>query len=761
MNINFKKQKIIILAVLIVLIIALLLAYITMQKKEIKIIKYERKVELLSPTQNTTWQNDYEYTLDEENSIITLNKYIGTATELTVPGTAVIDGQEYTVALRNSTIYTNGIWYEKRGTITSLVFEEGIQLPKDCSHMFYDCNNLTSLDISSFDTSNVTDMGYMFYNCSSLTSLNVSSFNTTKVTSMFRMFNRCSSLTSLDLSDFDTSKITTMEEMFLNCSSLTSLNVSNFNTSNVTSMLRMFCGCSSLTSLNLTSFNTSNVTEMGSMFSGCSNLTSLNLSNFNTSSVTGMVQMFEGCNNLASLDISNFNTSNVTSMLRMFRGCSSLTNLNVTSFNTSNVTDMGEMFLNCSSLTSLNVSSFDTNRVTDMSYMFYYCNSLTNLNLSNFKTSSVTNMTEMFYACSNLTNLDIRDFDTSNVTNMSKMFCACNSLANLDVSNFNTSEVTNMTNMFEWCSKITNLDLSSFDMNSITEANHMFLRCDEIIFIEAPINIPEEIDISLDGNYYMLNEEIVYENTTINKLPKELTESTSLAKLTNRVTGVELDKNQISLDVKDMDESLLAIVTPEDATDPRVSWISSNEQVVRVEDGRIIPVKGGTAEITAKTYDGGYTASANITVTETLEVIINSNIEEKEEGENAYLEGIEPKTQIGEIEEKILQTNGTIKVYKGETQITNTKQKIGTGMKIQITLNNEEKEYIVIVTGDCTGDGDADIRDMVKINNYRLYGTTTNFGTIYQKAADINKDGSIDIKDMVRINNYRLYGTKL
>ena len=31
--------------------------------------------------------------------------------------------------------------------------------------MFFLCSSLTSLDVSGFDTSNVTDMGCMFYDC--------------------------------------------------------------------------------------------------------------------------------------------------------------------------------------------------------------------------------------------------------------------------------------------------------------------------------------------------------------------------------------------------------------------------------------------------------------------------------------------------------------------------------------------------------------------------------------------------------------------
>ena len=39
------------------------------------------------------------------------------------------------------------------------------------SSMFASCPSLTSLDLSNFDTSNVTNMSEMFYNCSSLTTI--------------------------------------------------------------------------------------------------------------------------------------------------------------------------------------------------------------------------------------------------------------------------------------------------------------------------------------------------------------------------------------------------------------------------------------------------------------------------------------------------------------------------------------------------------------------------------------------------------------
>ena len=91
--------------------------------------------------------------------------------------------------------------------------------------MFSNCSSLTSLDLSSFDTSNVTDMSNIFSNCSSLINLDLSDFDTSKVTDMSDMFSNCSSLTSLDLSSFDTLKVTKMSDMFSNCSSLANLDI--------------------------------------------------------------------------------------------------------------------------------------------------------------------------------------------------------------------------------------------------------------------------------------------------------------------------------------------------------------------------------------------------------------------------------------------------------------------------------------------------------------------------------------------------------
>ena len=228
---------------------------------------------------------------------------------------------------------------------------EKVYLNMNSSEMFYskygeqEIKNILEIDLSSFDTSKVTNMG--------------------------RMFSGMSNLIALDLSNFDTSQVTDMRYMFSGMSNLIALDLSNFDTSMVTNMNAMFAGISKLTTLNLSSFDTSKVMDMGRMFSGMSNLTALDLSNFDTSYVTDMRSMFSSMSSLATLNPSNFDTSKVTNMNGMFYGMRSLTTLDLSNFDTSKVWDMEDMFGDMSSLTTLDLSNFDTSKVMSMNHMFF------------------------------------------------------------------------------------------------------------------------------------------------------------------------------------------------------------------------------------------------------------------------------------------------------------------------------------------------------------------------------------------------------
>ena len=359
-----------------------------------------------------------------------------------------------------------------------------VYTPEDASYMFYECSNLTTIDIQNLGTSKTTNMNSMFAMCTNVTTLELQNLDTSNVEDMENMFFGCENLETLDISNFITAKVTTMSNMFQNCKKLTELNLKSFDTSKVIDMNSMFNGCESLTILNLNNFNTTEVTDMSWMFYNCKNITTLDISNFDTSNVIDMSAMFSTCENLTTLNISNFNTTEVTSMNAMFSDCKKLQILNISNFNISKVEDMSFMFYKCSSLTSLDVSKFDTSKVTDMDSMFGSCRSLTSLDVSNFDTSQVTDMHYMFYECSSLTSLDVSNFDTSQVTNMSRMFESCSSLTSIYVSEYNeitnkgwtTKNVTDSSKMFSDATKLIGGNGTTYDSNN---ADATYARIDK------------------------------------------------------------------------------------------------------------------------------------------------------------------------------------------------------------------------------------------------------------------------------------------
>ena len=245
------------------------------------------------------WDNrfsDYSFSDSEGNSI-----KLARAKQIVITGKISLNSS-------NSASYLfNGF-----RSVSKIVGLEHLDLSQATStvSMFRGCEDLTSLDLSSFNTANVENMSFMFDECSSLTSLNLSSFNTANVTSMSYMFSDCSSLTSLNLSSFDTANVTAMSCMFMACTALPALDLSSFNISKVTDMSCMFADDENLVDLNISSFKTTLPIEMSETFKNCANLVELNLENFHipNSEEAAFAQTFYGCTNLRKLNIKNINT---------------------------------------------------------------------------------------------------------------------------------------------------------------------------------------------------------------------------------------------------------------------------------------------------------------------------------------------------------------------------------------------------------------------------------------------------------------------
>lgn len=449
-------------------------------------------------------------TMTDDNEVISTGVLGDIVIEARIIDTQEVIGTK-TISVSETDSYPNLIKFRaasKPSTSSNIITVNGSN--KKLSDLTYDKYS----DIYSYDAgAPIISIKFTSYsNISELIKL-----NTDNITTAEDMFNS-GDFTELDLSDWDTNNVTNMKSMFSYCNKLTSLDIRNFDTSNVTNIKDMFYNCNKLHTLRLDNCSIDTIYNIIASSSFPTNVidgvtrtiyckesetagltpptnwvfsyvpegeepiirplyvpgefrdrTDIFVANTMVDeSHTDLSNMFYNCTKLITVTTSNWDTSNVTNMREMFYRCNSLTSLDLSKWDTSQVTDMSNMFYYCNKLIQLDVSDFDTSKVTNMTHMFYQCNKLTSLDVSKFNTSNVTSMISMFSSCENLTTIgDISNWDTSKVTNMQHMFLDCYSLTSLDLSNWDTSQVTNMLGMFFDCNSLTTLDLSNFDIVSV------------------------------------------------------------------------------------------------------------------------------------------------------------------------------------------------------------------------------------------------------------------------------------------------------
>ncbi len=329
----------------------------------------------------------------------------------------------------------------------------------------YYSENFKVLDLSSFDTSKVTDMNCMLSEMSYVEEIK---FGT----------------------GFDTGAVTNMEFMFAYDYALKTLDLTGFNTQNVEDMSRMFDCCENLTSLDISSFDTSNVTDFY-CFLDCTYLLSdlkINPLTFTTAKAENLGYMFSDCDALTEDDLAfvkDFDLSSCTSILGMFCGSEAIEELDLTSWDVSNVESFSSLFSGCKNLRSVDMSGWDTSALLNLSNMFNNCPKLEELDLSSISTAGVRYFDSMFSGCTGLESLDLSSFDTSNATSMYNMFSGCTGLESLDLSSFDVSGLTNMQYIFRNCSALTELDLSGWAPVSVTQITDAFSGCTSLKTIYA------------------------------------------------------------------------------------------------------------------------------------------------------------------------------------------------------------------------------------------------------------------------------------
>ena len=335
--------------------------------------------------------------------------------------------------------------------------------------MFRNCFRLETVDIENLDVSNVKNMSKMFCMDQTVWDNHDLAYTVYRKASFDEFSSQIgtSGLETLNMESWDTSNVEYMSEMFRGCNFLRVPALSEWDVSKVRNMEAMFHGCISLEELDLSGWNLPSLTDANYMFWNCEKMKKLNAEGWKLPELVRARKMFYGCSNLLTLDVSQWDMSNAVLLTGLFANCTNLDGLDVSGWNIAAMSSASSMFKNCCSLSDLNVSNWNLNRLSGASSMFENCSSLTELDVSNWNLSSLSNSSDMFRGCSELVKLDTALWNVSKVTNMHGMFADCVNLRDLDVRDWDVSKVKDMSEMFYNCSEYLDLDVYYWNISNV------------------------------------------------------------------------------------------------------------------------------------------------------------------------------------------------------------------------------------------------------------------------------------------------------
>ena len=142
--------------------------------------------------------------------------------------------------------------------------------------------------------------------------IDLTDLDITELDDLSGVFARLNKVEVVDISGWDTSNVTTMEDMFRKCSKLKNIiGIENLDVSKLENANNMFFCCKKLVELDLTNWNTMSLQNASYMFYNCSNLKIIkNIENWQLPNIKKVKRMFSKCTKL-DVDLSNWDLTNI------------------------------------------------------------------------------------------------------------------------------------------------------------------------------------------------------------------------------------------------------------------------------------------------------------------------------------------------------------------------------------------------------------------------------------------------------------------
>jgi surface protein len=450
----------------------------------------------------------------------------------------------------------------------------------------------TVLDLSNYDITGLKSTYNLCYFCGCST-VNLTNWKTTEVTDMRQTFYYCSSLLELIIPDWDMTNVTNTSSMFGNTSNIKKIDISrsnNITLSKITPLIPSKTKAAPGTILVPEDLDRITYDALIAKYwipigAACAdNITSCTIASVDEIMPGKSTKVFVGAyepwyadlskvemvmvsdSSIATIDEDNVITStgvlgDIVLEARIKDTQEVVGTKTITVSEVDNYPNVIKVMItgNPSSTTTvfkINESNVALNKLTKESDNFYSYdagNPITSVNFNTsyvshiikLNTSNITSLYRAFYHSSSnpIIYICTEMFNTSNVTSMSYMFYYCKSLTSLDLSNWDTSKVTIMDYMFQGCELLTDLDLSSFDMSKVTSTSNMFNACTSLTNLQAPRNINTNIDL---GYRTLLTHDSLM-SVINNLMPQTSTKTltlgaTNLAKLTDEEKAIATNK---------------------------------------------------------------------------------------------------------------------------------------------------------------------------------------------------------------------------